>query len=270
MAMTGNGIRESHGIHTKLSWALRSEPGDRRPINDDFGVAFVPGIPDDSWDRGPFFVVTDATNGATNGAADGHGAGHVASRLAAETALRDWSRRPTTEPAPAIRGAVCAANTAVHDRAEANGGCGMGSTIVAVTLSGHEAIIGNVGDCRAYLVRDDECRELTADSSTSIGSEPSVDIAVSRHPVQQSDVIVLCTDGLANVVADRRDGGRTRKCEGEQAALAGQRLADVLVDLALERAAPDNVTALVVEVTSVLPIPWKRSGPRSGTRVRVR
>ena len=247
---TGNGVLASHGIHTKLSWALRSEPGERRTVNDDFGGTFVPTIPDDAWDRGPLFVVTDGT--------DDHAAGDVASRIAAEAAVRDWSHRTACAPLPAIRAAVCASNAAVYDRAQARDRCGIGSRIVALTLSDREAIVGNVGDCRAYLVRADECRELTADVPKSVGTEASVDFEVSRHSVQQSDVIVLCTDGLSNVVAgDEMVDALATACDREPRSPTA--LANVLVDLALQRAAPDNVTTLVVEVTSVLPIPPTRT-----------
>src|SRR3982750_3741250 len=94
-AGSGNGRLAAHGMLAKLSWALRSEPGDVRPHNEDFGGAFAPTIPDDAWDRGPLFVVCDGLGGPA--------AGEVASRTAVEASLGAWTGGSPSAPHKDIR-----------------------------------------------------------------------------------------------------------------------------------------------------------------------
>ena len=120
-----------------------------------------------------------------------------------------------------------AANVAVYDAATEPGRRGMGTTIVAATLAGHEAIVGHVGDSRAYLVHGDDCVQLTADHSRvgemvrmrmitpeeaakhparsqltrSLGAEAGVQVDLTRQAVEAGDSLVLCTDGLWDLVS---------------------------------------------------------------------
>src|SRR5436305_13839974 len=101
-AGVGNGPLSAHGMLAKLSWALRSEPGDIRPHNEDFAGAYAPTIPDDAWDRGPLFVVCDGLGG--------HAAGEVASRLATEATIGAWTEGSPGATNSALRAASRAAN----------------------------------------------------------------------------------------------------------------------------------------------------------------
>ena len=271
-AATGNGPRAGHGVLGKLSWALRSETGPVRSDNEDFADAFVPTAPDDAWDRGPLFVVADGMGG--------HAAGDVASRLAVEAALETWTGGNAAAPQQGVRAAIRHANTAVYDASLAPGHRGMGTTVVALTLAGHEAVIGHVGDSRAYLVRAAECTQLTADHSRvgemvrmklltpeeaaahparsqltrSLGTDIGVQVDLTRQPVQRADTIVLCTDGLWDVVSRAEMADAVMLVAGEDRPPPNAAV-DRLVELALKRGASDNVTALTVTVTSALPIP---------------
>ena len=279
----GNGVVAAHGVLAKLTWALRSEPGEVRPHNEDYTGAFAPTTPDDSWDRGPLVVVADGLGG--------HAAGEVASRVAVESALADWMKGSPQAPRQGLRSAVRMANVAVYDAALESGHHGMGTTMTALTLADRSALIANVGDSRAYLVRGDECTQLTADHSKvaemlrmrlitpeqaanhparsmltrSLGADAAVQVDIVEHDLVRDDVFVLCSDGLWDAVS-RPELGTIVASVVRDRGLAVDAAA-ALVDLALKRDAPDNVTAAVVHVTSDRPIP-AAAGRRSLFRRR--
>jgi protein phosphatase len=269
---TGNGSISGHAILAKLAWALRSEAGDVRPHNEDFGGSFAPTIPDDAWDRGPLFVVADGLGG--------HAAGEVASRTAVETALTAWADGSPAAPHQALRAAARKANVAVFDAAIEAHRRGMATTFTALTLAGREAIVGHVGDSRCYLVRGDACRQLTNDHSRvgemlragllspeqaahhparsmitrTVGGEPSVQVDLIREGTEAGDTFVLCSDGLWDIVA-RHEIAEAAAAIGTTAMPTVADAADALIDLALQRKTPDNVTVLVVRVTTDRPLP---------------
>jgi serine/threonine protein phosphatase PrpC len=168
----------------------------------------------------------------------------------------------------------------VLDAAAGPGRRGMGTTLTTVSLNGREAVVGHVGDSRAYLVRGDRCLQLTNDHSRaaemvrmklitveqarrhparsqltrSLGGDTFVQVDIVRQPVLRHDVIVLCSDGLWEVVGpDELRTQAARLVAGEIATPV--ELAERLTRLAVEHEATDNVTAVAVHVTSDLPIP---------------
>ena len=269
---SGNGRFASHGILGKFGWALRSDPGEVREHNEDFAGAYAPTTPDDAWDRGPCFVLADGLGG--------HAAGEVASRIAVETVLSRWSGPNPAPPVNALRSALRAANEAVFDAALEHGHRGMGTTVVAATLAGKELVVAHVGDSRAYLVQGERCTQLTTDHSRvaemvrmklitpeqaanhparsmlprSLGGEPAVQIDLGRQPVERGDVLVMCSDGLWDLVS-RAELAEIAMAIGTNVAPTPTEAADHLIELALKRGAPDNVTVVLVRVTSDLPIP---------------
>jgi protein phosphatase len=269
---SGNGRFASHGILGKFGWALRSDPGEVREHNEDFAAAYAPTTPDDAWDRGPCFVLADGLGG--------HADGEIASRIAVETVLSRWTAPNPAPPVNALRSAVRAANVAVFDAALEHGHHGMGTTLVAATLAAKELVVAHVGDSRAYLVQGERCTQLTTDHSRvaemvrmklitpeqaanhparsmltrSLGGEPAVQVDLARHPVARGDVLVMCTDGLWDLVS-RPELAEIAAAIGTDVAPTPTEATDHLIDLALKRGAADNVTAVVVRVTSDLPIP---------------
>jgi PPM family protein phosphatase len=275
----GNGLILGHGVFAKLSWAMRSDPGEVRPHNEDFCAGYVPTIPDDAWEHGPVFVGADGLGG--------HAAGEVASRLASDTILTAWRKTKAAPPRPSLRDVVRAANTAIYDASLESGRRGMGTTLTALTLAGHEAVIAHVGDSRAYLVRKDVCRQLTADHSRvgemlrmklltpeqaashparsqltrSLGGDPTVQVDLVATDLAEGDSFILCSDGLWDSVS-RQEMADVAGRIGGDAVPTPVEAADMLVDLALKRDAPDNVTVVVVRITSSRPIP--PTGTRRG------
>jgi PPM family protein phosphatase len=267
----GNGSLRASGTFAKFAFGLVSETGPMRDHNEDCAGAFVSTAPDDAWDRGPVFILADGMGG--------HAAGEVASRLAVETILDRWTRGDPLTPPSGLRAAVRAANEEIMDTAREPGKRGMGTTLTALALAGREAHVAHVGDSRAYLVRDGVCQQLTNDHSRvgemlrmklitpeqaathparsqltqSLGADPLVRVDLIREQLHAGDVFVLCCDGLWDVV--------TRAEIAEAAAELGttlrhaSELAEHLVDTAIKRESADNVTALVVHVTSDQPVP---------------
>ena len=285
-ADTGNGRIEAHGVLAKLAWGLLSEPGDVRPHNEDCAGAFAPTIPDDAWDRGPLFLVCDGLGG--------HAAGEVASRLAVESALQSWTNGGAQAAKQAIRASARAANLAVYDASLQAGQRGMGTTFTGLTLAGREAHIAHVGDSRAFLIRKRTITQLTADHSRvgemlrmrlitpeqaanhparsaltrSLGGEPIVQIDLVTQPVETGDVFLLCSDGLWDTLP-RAELAEVSAAIGSRDVPTPADAAATLVASAVGQKAPDNVTAVVVKVTSDRPIPaatGRRSFFRRGGR----
>jgi serine/threonine protein phosphatase PrpC len=280
----GNGRFDAHAVLAKVSWALVTDPGKVRPHNEDFAAYYVSTAPDDAWDRGPLWVVCDGMGG--------HAAGEVASRLAAEAVVSAWQHGDPGPPAAALRSAVRAANQAVFETGTQARQRGMGTTLCALTLSGTEAIIANVGDSRCYRVRGDQCDQLTTDHSRvaemlrmrmitaeqaavhparsqltrSLGGDMIVQVDLVKEAIRQNDTFVVCSDGVWDVVS-RTDIASVCADVGSSdvptTAVAAQRL----VDTANERGTADNVTVVVVRITSDRPIP-AASGRRSLFRRR--
>ena len=262
----GNGTQRAGAVLAKLSWALYSVAGDVRPHNEDCAGAYAPTIPDDAWDHPPLFLMADGMGG--------HAAGEVASRLATDAVIASWTEGTVARVPQSLRQAVRAANVAVYDAGLEVGRRGMGTTLTMLALAGTEAHVANVGDSRTYLVRDDECTQLTTDHSRaaemvrmklitpeqaarhparsmltrSLGAEPSVQVDIVRADIRRYDWFVLCSDGLWDVVG--RSDILSSCREGTPADAA-----EALVDLALKRGTADNVTAVVVQVKSDRPIP---------------
>jgi serine/threonine protein phosphatase PrpC len=175
---------------------------------------------------------------------------------------------PGLTPAEIAMEAIRAANRAVMDAARERRECdGMGSTIVLATWTLPELVLANVGDSRAYLLRNGALRQLTYDQNyanelrtklgfseervrdmpnarvltMAVGCFEHVLIRTHVERIVPGDRILLCSDGLYGPVSDDdiadmlNDGGTLE----EQ--VAG------LIDCANRRGGPDNITAVLLE-----------------------
>ncbi len=164
--------------------------------------------------------------------------------------------------------AVNYANIKVYDRAFADFSCmGMGSTLVGLMVNGKKACVVNVGDSRAYYLGKRTVEQITRDHSLvedmvsrgkltraeaqnhpkkniitrAVGVEASVTSDLFDVRFAQGTRILLCSDGLSNLVS------------GEEMLIMSNNHADVrgfceaLLELALKRGAPDNVTVFLAE-----------------------
>ena len=202
--------------------------GRKRKVNQDFVYSserFVGPLPN-------LFLVADGMGG--------HNAGDYASRLAVETIVERSSGSLETNPLRVLDEAVQSANGLVRQRAqEAPELQGMGTTVVAAVIDGRELYVANVGDSRLYIVNSGEILQITKDHSwveemvrrggigkaearnhpdkniitRAVGAEETVRIDFFQVLLQEGDVILMCTDGLTNMLEDEEirmtlDGAR--------------------------------------------------------------
>jgi protein phosphatase len=140
---------------------------------------------------------------------------------------------------------------------------GMGTTLTGVYTVGPEAFIGHVGDSRAYLYRDGHLMQLTRDHTLAQecldaghpvparswhhhvltnclgGPERGVHVDFHHFQLAGADQLLLCTDGLSDLVTDEEITGLLARPTDPQ------EVCQALVDLALERGGKDNVTVIL-------------------------
>jgi PPM family protein phosphatase len=205
--------------------------------------------------------------------ADGIG-GMPAGELASDIVIRALARLDKApdpgDPVATLRTAVDAANLKIRESADSDPTHdGMGTTVTALLLSGDQIGLLHVGDSRAYLWRDRALTQLTRDdtfvqglvdqgvlTSAEARSHPRrslVTQAVQGHDYQPSsrlivpkvnDRFLLCSDGLSDVVTD------DAIAEALGSYRDPKRCSQRLVDLALRAGAPDNVTAVIGDITA--------------------
>jgi len=211
-------------------------------------------------------VVCDGMGGAKSG--------NVASSLAVDVFVQEvrqtWS--PGMDQArinQMLRAAVKLANFAVFDQAaQFEDFAGMGTTLTAALIQGTQVSVVNVGDSRVYAVDPEGITQLTKDHSLvqmmvdrgeitaemarhypgknyitrAIGTEAIVESDLFHHQLSRGDCLVLCTDGLSNMMDEQEilfevvHGVNKQKCCSR------------LLDIAKNRGAPDNVTSVLIQV----------------------
>ncbi len=201
----------------------------------------------------------------------GHTAGDVASTTVIET-LRAHDRQVDPADLPAVLGqAIHAANQTLRRRIETEPElAGMGTTLVAMLWSGKTAVLANMGDSRAYLLRDAGCNangaskivQITEDHTygnlmADANSVPHLPERISRfldgradgrspdltsRELHSGDRFLLCSDGLSSAVPGELIHDALRASNDPEEA------ADHLVTLAIDHGGPDNITVIVIDV----------------------
>src|SRR2546427_6434820 len=215
--------------------------------------------------HGTIFVVADGMGGAA--------AGELASEMATETIyaqlVRAWGGERAVTPqrfAYRLKEAVEVANSRIHAHAKAHPEVrGMGTTTTAVGLLGDHVYLSQVGDSRAYLIRNGRAIQLTKDQSLmqrlveagelteeeaarserrniilqALGPDPKVKVDLTYQEVRKGDMLVLCSDGLSGQVKKEEIAEVTTHAPDLLVAC------DRLIALANERGGPDNITAAI-------------------------
>ena len=213
--------------------------------------------------HGYLFAVADGMGG--------HAAGEVASAMAMEALFRRYYSA-SGEASDALRAAFDAANQSVLSKSRMSGSeqFQMGTTLVAAVIADGHALVGNVGDSRAYLLRGDELKQVTADHSLvaeyvrqhilteeqaasarfrnvlmqAVGLTPEVRADIFEIAMVDDDVLLLCSDGLHGVVSDGAIRDTLLTNRDLQTAAAS------LIARANDRGGPDNISVVLARVKS--------------------
>ena len=258
------------GLNGKLKFAGLTDTGRVRDHNEDHI----------HWDEAlGLAIVADGMGG--------YNAGEVASEIAVTTVVGWVRERlagiageaedPFTGLAAAtalLEAAVQQANAVIHHAAQTQPQCaGMGTTIVACLFHEDRVSIAHVGDSRLYRVRAGLLEQVTTDHSLlaelvargfytpeearlsmnknlvtrALGVEETVEVSLAEEPVLAGDTLLLCSDGLSDMVEDA-DIGLTISNFGANL----QAVAEQLVQHANQNGGRDNISAVLVQAVKPL------------------
>lgn len=239
------------------SYAL-TDIGQKRQLNQDYiyrsevPVGNLPNV----------FIVADGMGG--------HNAGDYASRLAVETVVEEIKASFERNPVKILNNAIGRANGQLRKRARENRAfSGMGTTIVAATCIGRYLEVANVGDSRLYVISD-EIRQITEDHSLveemvrmggldremarnhpdkniitrAVGARRDVEVDFFNVELQTGDLVLLCSDGLTNMVDDEMIC-RILKGDGNL-----EDRVEELMRTANQNGGKDNISVIVIELVT--------------------
>ena len=196
----------------------------------------------------------------------GHKAGDYASRYTIERIVASVMRSGLQEPVAILKGAIRKANELLVDESkEDESKRGMGTTVVIATIMEDKMIVANVGDSRLYVVGS-SMRQVTRDHSLvnemvrlgeinaaearihpdkniitrAIGASATVEADFFEVDLEKNSQILMCTDGLTNMV---RDEEIFRIMNGEETL---EEKAEILVRTANANGGRDNITVMII------------------------
>jgi len=233
-----------------------------------------------------FLIDNDLSLFAVCDGMGGHNAGEVASQMAIE-ALASFIRKSAEDDeemtwpfgfdqalsleANRLQNAIHVANGSVFRAADNRADLsGMGTTLVAVLITGDRLVLGSAGDSRCYLLRDGELRQLTRDDSwvstawaegiltadeierhpfrnvitKAVGAKDSLEVDIHEHILRSGDMVLICSDGLHGMVHDQDILGLLTP-PPEPLDEATKRL----IDAANESGGRDNISVILLRYT---------------------
>lgn len=210
------------------------------------------------------FIVADGMGG--------HKAGDVASKAAIEKFVKYVCTTHMTDPANILDSGIISINKEIYDMAMSNKDYdGMGTTFVVATLVGNHVYIANVGDSRLYLVNR-EIQQITRDHSLvedmvrmgmidkeearthykknvitkalGVADDKTSTPDIFEIEIEKGDRLLLCSDGLTNMVDDYEIKKIINKTQGIEYAVRR------LIEQANENGGKDNISAILIESKS--------------------
>jgi len=236
-----------------------THPGRKRNNNEDFVTFFEPDIQEDIQASGSLYIVADGVGGAAKG--------ERASQYAAQKVLHEYYRYPQMEIGERLKVAMRQSGNEIFTFAEESSGFRMATTMVAAVVRGDLLTIANVGDSRAYLIRNGIAKQITRDHSLvgemvrdgvmteeearhskvknritrSLGGEQNVHVDVFPDiPLQVGDKVLLCSDGfsqyanLAQIAQFISQG-------------APSEITERMIDHALRSGGSDNISTILLD-----------------------
>lgn len=237
-----------------LTVCSKTDVGRKRNINQD--CVYSCAVPIGSLPN--LFIVADGMGG--------HKAGDYASAYAVNAIEREVDADENTEPGKIIMSAIECANAEIFEKAKEEDFAGMGTTVVVSTIIDSTLYVANVGDSRLYLIRDD-IKQITKDHSLveemvrageikrddarfhpdkniitrAVGAEPNVLVDFFDESLEEGDVILMCSDGLSNMIGDDDIFNIIKKQKNVKD------MADELVKVANHNGGKDNIGVVVVK-----------------------
>lgn len=198
----------------------------------------------------------------------GHNAGEVASACAVK-AIKEYitENAGKAEAAVLLKGAIAKADSEILKKAGENAGyTEMGTTVVMALIKGVTVFFANVGDSRGYVMDKFGIKQITADDSVvaelvrrgeitpdeakthpqrniitqAVGTKGGVEPRVYRHVCKAGDTVLLCSDGLTNMLGDDEIFETVKRYGAESGA-------QKLIEFANDRGGADNITLTAAE-----------------------
>ena len=233
-----------------------TDVGQKRKMNQDYVFASA----DQVGNLPNLFVVADGMGG--------HNAGDYASSHAVGIVVEEIREDADFNPVKVIRHAIESANTEIITQAQKDEKLrGMGTTMVAATIVGHYAYVANVGDSRLY-VAGEQIQQITKDHSLvqemvrmgelnaeearnhpdkniitrALGAERTVDVDFFDLKLEPGNVVLMCSDGLSNMVEDDRIGEIISDTDRDL-----QERGQALISEANRNGGKDNIAIVLIE-----------------------
>lgn len=236
-----------------LTVCSKTDIGRKRNMNQDTVSAW--NVPIGSLPN--LFIVADGMGG--------HKAGDYASAYAVKAIAREVEVDESIEPVKILTSAIECANAEIFEKAKEEDYAGMGTTAVVSTVIGSTLYVANVGDSRLYLIRD-EIKQITRDHSLveemvragelareearfhpdkniitrAVGADRGVLVDFFEVDLLEGDVILMCSDGLSNMVGDEDIFSIIKKQKNVED------MADELIKVANHNGGKDNIGVVLV------------------------
>ena len=245
----GGVILLSEGVSKMVKFL--SDVGNYRKVNEDYIDYYSDNLKS-------IYVIADGMGG--------HNAGDIASKLAVENTINYLNSLPNIENMEEdLRNAIADSNIKIHELSKSSDELiGMGTTITACMISGSDMIVANVGDSRCYIIKGEKLIRVTKDHSLvqqlvdegsiteseaishpnkniitrALGTKNTVEIDTYLCNLKEISKVILCTDGLYNMVKEE---------ELYDIVMNNDNYCIELIELSKSRGGKDNISVMVFE-----------------------